>query len=382
MKIILYGKGNIGKRAYDYLANAEGIELAGVCEDLLQGTGDGKIVLAEASYNPAGVSVYPVDRLASVIAAGDADAVVYAADNDWCAVSVRRLLEKGVYQLCHLPQYLENPLYDITDQDFGWIEIEKPRLEYLEYHISFHCNLNCKGCSHFSNLVNEPRFGDYDRFCQDLIRLRELFWGIGKIRLMGGEPVLNPELPKFVYAAREAFPDADIRVVSNALMIRKEQTELFRAMRECAVYFDVSMYSPTAAVAPHIAEICKEEQVVFTVTPPVREFAAGMNLTGDSNPAASFRTCAARHCVYLCDGKISACAMPQLIGIYNEAYRTDITSGNRDVIDLYEPGLKGIDLIEHLKQPMEICRYCDVSRRSFPWEPGPHPKAEDWLAKV
>ena len=379
MNIILYGKGKLGQRAYDYLANAEGIMLIGLCADSISES-DTTLELADSKYNPFSVPVFSLDEAGKAYKNKEADAMILATDNEVISFVSRRILENGIYDIALLPAYYEDELYDIDDNSFEWIEITKPRLDYIEYHISFHCNLNCKGCSHFSNLIREPRFGDYDQFVNDISRLRDLFWGISKIRLMGGEPVLNKQLPDFVYAARQAFPDADIRIVSNGLMIREDQKELFKAMRECAVFFDISTYPPTSHLLSRLNEICGKEHVRLTVTPPVNEFSASLDLTGTSDPAVSFDTCPARHCVYLCNGKISTCIMPQIIDVYNKEYGTDIKAGESDVIDLYEEGLKGIDLIERLKKPMEICRYCSSRRRVFEWKPGNDPQMDDWVA--
>ena len=42
--------------------------------------------------------------------------------------------------------------------------------------------------------------------------------------------------------------------------------------------------------------------------------------------------------------------MPQIINVFNKEYGTGIIPGENDVIDIYEDGLKGIDLIERLKK--------------------------------
>ena len=43
-----------------------------------------------------------------------------------------------------------------------------PELMQIEFHLADHCNLNCKGCSHFSNLVPAPVFADKEQFICDL----------------------------------------------------------------------------------------------------------------------------------------------------------------------------------------------------------------------
>lgn len=31
----------------------------------------------------------------------------------------------------------------------------KPSLDYVEFHLADHCNLNCRGCGHFSPIADE-----------------------------------------------------------------------------------------------------------------------------------------------------------------------------------------------------------------------------------
>ncbi len=378
MKAALYGKGILGRKAYEYISGSDGIELVCVCEDVLDGGQGNVLILADSPVYGQDIPVTGFDGLRDAFRLGEAEAVILATDNELADFCVRRLSGAGITGIALLPSYYAED-YDIEDESFMWIETDKPRMPYLEYHISFHCNLKCAGCTHFSNIIREERFGDPDRFCRDLMRLQELFWGIGKIRLMGGEPLLNPGLAEFIYASRAAFPDADIRVVSNGLMLRYDMTQILDAMRDTATYFDVSMYPPTASSIDRIASICNAHGVKLTVTSDISDFTAGMNLHGESDPAASYKACPASHCSYLCDGHISTCAMPQLISIYNEKYGLNICGAESDVTDIYETGLDGYELLNRLKNPMDICRYCDPVRRPYKWFVSASPEANEWI---
>jgi molybdenum cofactor biosynthesis enzyme MoaA len=73
----------------------------------------------------------------------------------------------------------------------------RPSLRYVEYHLVEHCNLDCTGCGHFSPFAQE-QFADPRSFEKDPAQLARLFGNIGKIRLMGGEPLLHPEPGAFL----------------------------------------------------------------------------------------------------------------------------------------------------------------------------------------
>ncbi|MCR5595683.1 MAG: radical SAM protein [Lachnospiraceae bacterium] len=380
MKVALYGKGILGEKVFRYLVSAEGIEVICICNDTLASE-ETAMVFADTIYDAGQVPIMDFAGLCDICNRGEADAVILATENGFLDFVVKRMVRHGLRNIAVIPSYYEED-YEIEDGSFIWVETDKPRMSYIEYHISFHCNLKCAGCTHFSNIIDEERFGDYEKFCNDLIRLQEFFWGISKIRLMGGEPLLNPELPKFIYAARSAFPDADIRVVSNGLMLRDHHTEILEAMRNTATFFDVSMYPPTRGSINNIYKICKDNGVKLTVTSDVEEFMARMNLQGDSDIAEAYKACPSSHCNYLYDGHISTCVMPQVIEIFNKKYGLDIQPGEQDVIDIYEDGLDGYKLMERLKSPMDICRYCDVQSRFYQWFVSSDPLPDEWSSKI
>lgn len=65
----------------------------------------------------------------------------------------------GLVKVWILPEYnfeikelnIENHFIEIKDYN-------KPRLESFQVHLTDVCNLNCKGCGHFSNIAKEKIF--------------------------------------------------------------------------------------------------------------------------------------------------------------------------------------------------------------------------------
>jgi len=55
---------------------------------------------------------------------------------------------------------------------FDRINLEKPFLNYLEINIVDQCNLNCKGCAHFSNICDN-NFVSLDKYKHDLEMIAE-----------------------------------------------------------------------------------------------------------------------------------------------------------------------------------------------------------------
>ena len=116
-------------------------------------------------------------------------------------------------------------------------------LKYLEIHLTDHCNLNCRGCSHFSPLVNKPFFKDYDEYKKEMSRLAEITnQEIRVIRLMGGEPFLNPKILDFCKATRFFFPRAEISIVSNGILLHTLDNEIIKKYNDLNIKLCISNY--------------------------------------------------------------------------------------------------------------------------------------------
>jgi glycosyltransferase involved in cell wall biosynthesis len=176
---------------------------------------------------------------------------------------------------------------------------EKAVLEYYEYHISEHCNLNCKGCTHFCNIVEEPHFADYEQYCRDLKALKGLYKNISRIRLMGGEPLLNPKLPEFIKVTRETFPESKLVVVTNGLLLPKAEEHLFKIMRDCECILNISVYKPTYTILSDLQDILKKNNIYWQCTTPfipVESFNKNITLLPFNNAAIPHNACTKKQC--------------------------------------------------------------------------------------
>ncbi len=121
--------------------------------------------------------------------------------------------------------------------------LRRPELAYLELHLTDHCNLNCKGCSHFCPLA-PPQYADLSGYKSDMHRISQLFRNIRTIRLMGGEPLLHPDPASFVRATRAVFPQARIRFVTNGILLPKASQAFWDACRDTGATIDMTVYPP------------------------------------------------------------------------------------------------------------------------------------------
>ena len=335
----------------------------------------------DAAKKQDGLPVFSVEKLGEMYKSGEIHAVILAIHHAKLHPSACKLMLQGIFDLYYLPHYY----YDLSVDEFTFdylerIDTPKPRLDYLEFHLADHCNLNCKGCAHLSN-ISEPRFANLEQYTKDMIRLRELFWGIERIRLMGGEPLLNRQLPDFIEATRACFPDADLHVVSNGLILNNEQSELLKTMHENHCSFNISQYPPSTQRIKQIQALCNLYGVTCLVSSPVNVFRTCIDPEGSQVPAESYQKCDVTHCTFLREGTLSNCIMPYILPRFSELYGKSMTAGAADIIDIHNPDIDGLAILEKLHAPIECCKYCNTSDiKVYPWDTAPKGKAlpEDW----
>ena len=262
-------------------------------------------------------------------------------------------------------------------------DCSKPRKRYIEIEISRVCNLNCRGCCDFINLkVPEETWYDFDRYCADLTRFRELYWGVEQLRLLGGEPLLNPRLPEYAEAARRIFPDCDLRVVTNGLLLPKISRETLRRLREANCSFDISAYPPTLKIKKELKALLDAAGVRYNFSVPMVFFFRNVLEHPVEDPAPAFNNCIFTHCHNLSNGKLGPCTFAFYIYRFNRHFGTHYPED--DFIDLYEPSLTGWQIEERYGKPHPFCKACGSGMTPILWKGHCAPedaRPEDWLIR-
>lgn len=115
------------------------------------------------------------------------------------------------------------------------VETSKPKkgkafLPFLSLHLVDKCNNNCESCSHFctlaDNFILNP--SDYEK---DLTILAHKF-NVGEIDLMGGEPLLHPQIVKIFDITRRILPQTFICLHTNGILLTKMPDEFWEACQK------------------------------------------------------------------------------------------------------------------------------------------------------
>ena len=329
---------------------------------------------------------HPERDILKVVDAAHGKQIVLVFKNEDLKDITELFYESGVQDIFVCPwdtHYIDKVETTLADCLFP-IDNTKPRLNYVEFELSEGCNLNCKGCFQYSNLAKNNKFPDIHVFKRDLKKLKDFFWGIGKIRLQGGEPLLNPDFLSFVSTAREVFPDCDLRLVSNGLLIPTLDHTQLSVVKQNNCSFDISNYPPTQKKIKLITKHLDDAGVSYNISLPVKVFFKGLSSKPAETPVTSFNNCIFTHCHALANGHLAACTHQFYVDRLNTAFCLNYPADEPDeVIDIFNTTLNGWEINKIFENPRDFCRYCSAGMVPFKWKPAQKgkAKADDWIVK-
>lgn len=226
----------------------------------------------------------------------------------------------------------------------------------IEYHVTNHCNLNCKGCAHFAPLA-KPWFADINKFKHDLQILADKVI-VDELILFGGEPLLHPDIQDFFVVARNILPEAKINVLTNGLLLLKKLPELKKSLVDNHIIVDVTCYP-----------INVDYKLALKM---LKVFGIKYRIYNDLEPIKTLRKHKLSHIkqqndwnclminsksVQLKDGKLYICPIQAYIDIFNEYFDETFEVEKSDVLTLTED-TTAEEILNMYYWKNEFCKYC------------------------
>jgi MoaA/NifB/PqqE/SkfB family radical SAM enzyme len=242
----------------------------------------------------------------------------------------------------------------------------RKNIEFIEFHLAEHCNLNCAGCDHFSPLAAEE-YADLETVEKDMKRLSELTGGsIREIRILGGEPLLHKEAAAFFPVVRKYFPTSVIFLFNNGTLLARQPAAFWEACRDNSINLLVTRY-PVKIDTETIKAKCKEYKVRFLHPPAIKEndmYRCVLSLGGKGNIKENWKYCIHNLWTFLHNGRIYPCPFYANIRHFNRYFNKDLPLTGKDSIDIYKVNsLK--EIMRFLAKPIPACRYCDISAYTY-----------------
>ncbi len=234
------------------------------------------------------------------------------------------------------------------------------QLPRLEVHVVDHCNLNCRGCTHFCNIAPE-KFVKVEDFERDLREVAKKIT-IGELKILGGEPLLHPELPQFLYKAREIFPNTKILLTSNLILLDTMKDDFWSAMKDNNISFQFTKYPTMNNKFVHYLDLIAEQGITLDNIHVANEFWLMRNPKGDSDPLYEYNHCCDAYCRQLRDGRLYICPDACYMDYYNAYFNKNIPVDKG--IDIYNH--TGEEIYKYLTTPKETCKFC-TSKKIVPW---------------
>lgn len=230
--------------------------------------------------------------------------------------------------------------------------LKRPCLPRLEIHIVDHCNLNCRGCTHFCNIAPK-KFTDINVLSKDLLEISTKL-EFGEIKLLGGEPLLHPDIHLFFYEVRKIFPTTKIILTSNLILLDKMDDRFWEGMKANDIRFQLTKYPPLNDKFQHYIDLINKKGIIIDNIHVADEFWLMRNPKGDSNPQEIYSTCCEAYCRQLRNGRLYICPDACYMDYYNKYFKKNIPVDKG--IDIYTN--TGEQLYQYLTIPKETCKYC------------------------
>jgi len=249
----------------------------------------------------------------------------------------------------------------------------------FEVHLTEHCNLNCKGCSHFSPLA-EKEFMDVEVFERDMARMAKLFDNneIQRIRLLGGEPLLHPQVNEFIEIAAFYFPNIWRELVTNGLLLPDMSDSFWETCRATGTSIYISHYPVSLNYA--MLEKKANKKGIGIITEPKQSFRKDVyDVSGSQDELLSHSSCFLfGNCCQLNNGRFFPCSISAYFHHFNSYFNLGISLSDDNCLDIYKARSKE-EFFRLITTPVPCCKYCHVKMRKFgvKWEHSKK-KIDEW----
>lgn len=359
-KIWLYGAGNVGTKIYEkILPNDEKAEFAGFIDSKKYGQ-------SINGYKIVKIEDVPKDDII-IIAVKSSEMIVQIYD------SLRKLRYKNIF-LYNANEKLKikktNLLQDYCINCCDWGDIVLPQ---AEIHVSDYCNLNCRGCTHYSPIFDRILPNTKERI-HDIKLLALKFSHVVDFYLLGGEPFLNPDIEEYILSAYTLLPNSRIHIVTNGLLLPKIPEKIFTTIRKYDVDISISEYKPTHDRIDEIKMVLDKNNIKYDIRPFDQKQLFNKPLTKMCNTDYE-KLCISNGCVNIWNGKIARCPSLMYVQELNAKFGLNLPS---DGIYSLEDKMPGERLKELLKEEVPLCSYC--VKNPIEWSCcGANPVATDFV---
>lgn len=263
-------------------------------------------------------------------------------------------------------------------------ELRKNNKVIIEFHAAEHCNLSCSSCSHYSPLA-KPKFCDLDKLKKSLIKLSRFQDTIEKIRVLGGEPLLNPQICEIFELVHQCCPEVEIEIITNGILIPKMKPEFFECCRRYDVMVAVTQYPLKSGLYQNIEDVLTNEAIrheISSLESTVHKWNR-IKLKKTSFPTLKSKikflkkSQCTRCCIQLVDDKLFPCNVNAHVHHLNDKFGTKFIHRKGDYMKI-DDIKNSKDIRKLLYKTPPFCMYHRNRFNHYDWQPS-RLKKEEWL---
>lgn len=250
---------------------------------------------------------------------------------------------------------------DAWEQRKKYVEVINQSLDadvyivHLEVVITERCSLRCKQCSSLMPFYNNPNNIDIKSIINDLKKIAAVIDRIGEIRILGGEPFLNPQISELISYLAQENKFGNITIYTNGTVMPDFDT--LCNIKENKIFVHVSDYGIQQTKREQFIARLKENNIKYMCRQYDSWFDFGeikTNNMGNAELQEMFDNCSSAQCFTLHRGRIYHCprsAHAHVIGA--------VDLPNADYIEVNDIELKErIIEFTQRKEYIHTCRFC------------------------
>lgn len=254
---------------------------------------------------------------------------------------------------------MKNPFLSIIRALRRYIELKRMPLR-LEFVLSDYCNLNCKGCTHYSPLASKE-FEPLESMVANMAALSRVCGDeVKQAYLIGGETLLYPRLVEAMTALRRYFGTQELYIFTNGIVLSRMSDEFWEMARKLDFIIAITRY-PIKIDYDALINLCREKGVRVSVFGDRGMadsfFRFSLDPSKSQNARISHFKCFNRGCISIVGDRLYPCSISACVRHLNKAVGTDFSHVERDYLIISD--IVSCSQITKLRDnPVPFCSYC------------------------
>ena len=259
----------------------------------------------------------------------------------------------------------------------------------IDVHVVEHCNLNCKGCTHFSPIA-KPEYLDIVDFSNNIKHLTKIEKSIGSIQLLGGEPLLHPRLSEIINVTRKNLSKTNIHIITNGILLTNEKklpVDFWETCKKNNVLIRITKYPSVNYDVIERKCIEKEIKYEWFEDRGTKNRNKGWSffplyINGWKHISNRYKflkllRCGSFNCLQLVGTKIYPCSHVAYVRHLNNYFNYDFKVIQKDSVEITK--IKNSFAVRKLLfMSTPFCKYCGYGYKSSHWAQS-NKTADEWI---